>query len=42
VHVPQVSVLPHPSEIVPQVSPCAAQVVGLQLQTFPVPLPTQV
>ena len=32
VHVPHVSVPPQPSEIVPQFFPCAAQVVGVQLE----------
>jgi hypothetical protein len=36
---PQLSVPPHPSEMVPQFFPCAAQVVGVQLPIGPVQLP---
>lgn len=32
--VPQLSVPPHPSEMLPQFLPCAAQVVGVQVQTL--------
>jgi hypothetical protein len=44
VQLPQVRVLPHPSAIVPQFFPCAAQVVGVQLMphTLVVPPPPQV
>src|SRR6185295_16926028 len=41
-HVPQSSVPPHPSGIVPQFFPCAAHVVGVQPQTFAVPPPPHV
>ena len=39
---PQSSVPPQPSAIIPQVAPAAAQVVGVQPQTFGVPPPPQV
>src|SRR5262245_66444055 len=42
VHTPQVSVPPQPLEIVPQVAPCAAHVVGVQPQTLGTPPPPQV
>jgi len=40
--VPQFSVPPHLSEMVPQLTPWAAQVVGVQPQTPGVPPPPQV
>src|SRR5438094_5907967 len=42
VQVPQVSVPPQPSAIVPQFFPWAAHVVGVQPQTFATPPPPQV
>jgi hypothetical protein len=39
--VPQLRVLPHPSEIEPQFLPSARQVVGVQPHTPGVPLPPQ-
>jgi hypothetical protein len=39
---PQYNVLPQPSGMVPHTLPCAAQLVGVQPQTFGVPLPPQV
>jgi hypothetical protein len=42
VHEPQDSVPPQPLGMLPQFLPWAAQVVGLQPQTFAVPPPAQV
>jgi hypothetical protein len=42
VHVPQFRVPPQPSAIDPQFAPWAAQVVGVQPQTFAVPPPPHV
>jgi hypothetical protein len=41
-HVPQSSMLPHPSDSVPHVAPRAAQVVGVQPHTFGTPPPPHV
>lgn len=41
-HAPQSSVCPQPSEIVPQLAPRAAQVVGVQPHWFTTPPPPQV
>jgi hypothetical protein len=41
-HVPQKTVPPHSSDIVPQLAPRAAQVVGVHPQRFGTPLPPQV